>query len=102
MRRQSAVIHRTAPSNTREQRRMTFLNMCDDLCFSPELWPQHMRDMHHKVQKAMKHHYGRWDFDSNEACLYTIDLWKNAKGNVTSRTAETFVISIKGPPTKRR
>ncbi len=81
---------------------MGFSKMCDDLCFTPELWPHHMRDIHHKVQKAMKRHYGRWDFDPKEACLYAIDLWKNAKGNVTNAAAETFVISHKGAPTKRR
>jgi hypothetical protein len=81
---------------------MEFYKMCDDLCFNPELWPQHMRDMYTKVQRAMKRHYGRWDFDPNEACIYTIDLWKNATGNVTNAVAETFVISHKGTPTKDR
>lgn len=84
------------------QNKMAFLQACDDMCFSPDLWPQHMRDMHHKVQKAMKRNYGRWDFDPAEACLFTIDLWKRANGPVTHDVAQAFVVSVKGAPTKNR
>lgn len=98
----NSADHPTTHPYAMTQRRMEFLRACDDLCYAPELWPTHMRDMHHKIQTAIKRYYGRWDFDPAEACLFTIDLWKTATGNVSVESAEAFVISLKGKPTKKR
>lgn len=70
--------HTYPPTSTKDAMSDAFDAMCDQMCYTPACWPQHLQAIHTQLLRIYKMKYGRWDMPEEELANISIDAWKGA------------------------